>query len=442
MEVKVETDSRIDYLEKYMKKYPDVPREAIVKEDLLREGCRFTKAALNIDQPYRKKSYRLFSYDFKSHDEMEQTEYLKIPEDIQMTGGHFDLLPTICRISVQDNTPYVIDVNKDGTLVLTTDNGTVLANVEFPHLPQYYTKTFEDGTPYCEYASLVFWGTQVFMTAHRTCQYWGPDEECQFCDINMNLRQRKKHGATKIKKTYKDVEKVAKVFDEIFHKEPWPSPNLRPLSWVLTGGTILTKLNGKDEDEFYLDYIRAVKDVIGIRYPNHLQTTAKTKDVYKRYREAGVTCPNGNIEVWDKRLFKIFCPGKDRLVGRDEWIKRVCDSVEIFGEGNVIPNIVTGVEMAQPHGFKTVDEAIKSVEEGYEYLMSHGVVPRHNHWCVEKASLLAGNVSPPLDFFIRANIAWYETWNKYKLPPINGFGQMGPGRARNQNSAFLDMGYC
>ena len=168
--------------------------------------------------------------------------------------------------------------------------------------------------------------------------------------------------------------------------------------------------------------------------------TAKTKEVYKKYREAGVTCPNGNLEVWGKKLFEAYCPGKAHLVGWKEWLKRLCDSVEIFGEGYVIPNMVQGVEMAKPFGFDKVEDAVESTSEGFEFLMSHGIVPRQNHWCVEKESYLKDNVSPPLDYFIQINMKWYEIWNKYKLPPVAGFGHMGPGRSRNQNSTFMEIG--
>ena len=48
----------------------------------------------------------------------------------------------------------------------------------------------------------------------------------------------------------------------------------------------------------------------------------------------------------------------------------------------------------------------------------------------------------PLDFLIRADIAWYETWRKYSLPPFEGYGPMGsPGIAVYGNTASVDMGY-
>jgi len=40
-----------------------------------------------------------------------------------------------------------------------------------------------------------------------------------------------------------------------------------------------------------------------------------------------------------------------------------------------------------------------------------------------------------------ADIAWYETWRKYKLPPFEGYGPMGgPGIAVYGNTASVDIG--
>ena len=71
----------------------------------------------------------------------------------------------------------------------------------------------------------------------------------------------------------------------------------------------------------------------------------------QRFKDYGMQIYHPNYEVWDKRLFELYCPGKERYVGRDEWHKRILDSAEVFGARNVIPNFVAGVEMAEPFGF-------------------------------------------------------------------------------------------
>lgn len=95
-----------------------------------------------------------------------------------------------------------------------------------------------------------------------------------------------------------------------------------------------------------------------------------------RFKEAGIKVYHPNYEVWDPDLFTKLCPGKTRFIGRENWIRRIVESVDVFGPSHVIPNFVGGVELSKPYGFKTVAEAVKSTAEGLDFFMSHGVVPR------------------------------------------------------------------
>jgi hypothetical protein len=209
----------------------------------------------------------------------------------------------------------------------------------------------------------------------------------------------------------------------------------------MTWGSIVTPLKGKTDLEFSLEYVTKIRERIGFGIPLILITQAQPKEEVKILKDAGVTVHNANLEVWDPELFKWLCPGKARTVGRDTWIKRVLDSVDVMGEGNVSPNMVSGVEMAQPNGFKTIGEAIESNRECYEFLMSRGVIPHLDSWCIERESDLGGHPPVPLEFFIELDRLWFEIWDKYKLPQVTGYGPMGgPGRAFYGNSGHADMG--
>src|SRR5581483_2817427 len=95
-----------------------------------------------------------------------------------------------------------------------------------------------------------------------------------------------------------------------------------------------------------------VKEVCGNRWPVLLPALPLDRDTLLKYRDAGVDCFQPQFEVWGKDLFHWICPGKVKMVGDwDTWMRRLEDCVEVFGEGNVCPTIVAGLEMAQPHGF-------------------------------------------------------------------------------------------
>ncbi|HET6465610.1 MAG TPA: radical SAM protein [Nitrospiria bacterium] len=405
---------RTQVLETYFRNYPDTPREVILKIDLLRLGHWFTDAALEVTQGALIKSYRLFSYDFVPMEDLKRKESRKVPEHFVVLGGQYALRPVMVQTSLSPDSPYVIDV-VDGRLVLTA-NGQVISDVRYERAPQYYKKAFPDGTLYHEVIAFGF-----FVTVFRNCQYWGPDEECKFCDINWNARQMSRSKDFTLTAPVKRLDFVSEVADEIGREVLEQDGYAVPLSFLITGGTIKETLHGKTEDEFYGEYVEALKWGGPRRFVN-LQTNAKPKEILKRYRSIGLDSHHANLEVWDKRLFEWIAPGKAQRVGWDTWVKWLLDSVDVFGEGAVKPIFVCGIEMAQPHGFKTVKEAVDSTTEGIEYLMSHGVIPRFNQWRREPKSYIVKNHEQPpipLDFYILLMRNRYEIWKKYHLPLPN-----------------------
>jgi hypothetical protein len=152
---------------------------------------------------------------------------------------------------------------------------------------------------------------------------------------------------------------------------------------------------------------------------------ALTVEDCKKLFYAGVDIHEANMEVWDPQLFKWICPGKEKYVGRDEWVKRLIESVEVFGVGNVCPVFVQGAEMAQPYGFKEVDAAVESTLNGWDYLMSYGVTPRFDIWALEAGSSFWETQKefypPPFEYFLKTTRGAYDLQRKYYLPTGHGY---------------------
>ncbi len=403
--------NRTTAIEDLLKHYGDVPREVVIKQDLLSFGQSFTEKALEAASKAEVKSYRLFSYDLVPMASMQRNEFRRIPEHFVIKGGTYGLRPVMVQSTISADSPYVIDV-VDGRLKLCLD-GAPIADVGYNSPMKYYSKSFPDGTAYRD---IVAFGS--FVTIVRVCQLWGLKEECKFCDINENARQMKKAKSSTLTAPVKKVEQIAEVVNEIGREVLESDGYPAPIHFVLTGGAITNKLNGSQEDEFYLSYVEAIKWG-GPRRSVTLQTIAKDKETLKHYRSRGVDSHHANMEVWDEKLFGWICPGKTKKVGWQEWIKRTVDSVDVFGEGNVRPNFVCGVEMAQPYGFKTVAEAVKSTTEGIKFLTSHGVMPRFNQWRREPGAYLQKKYTqPPVppEFYIELMTNYYENWKNYRLP--------------------------
>src|SRR6185312_13839058 len=190
-------------------------------------------------------------------------------------------------------------------------------------------------------------------------------------------------------------------------------------------------LQGKNEVEFYSQYVEAIENKFPGRWISKVVTQAWPVEDVKRLKAAGAQIYHPNYEVWDPDLFPKICPGKTRYIGRDEWIRRIVDAAEVFGPANVIPNFVGGVEMAQPYGYTEVEDAIRSTTEGLDFFMSKGITPRFTTWCPEPMTPL-GDANPegaPLEYHLRLLETYRETLNKYRLAPPPGYGEPGPGNA-------------
>jgi hypothetical protein len=426
-------------VETYARKYPGVPREVILKEDLLRRGMSLTDAALEASRGCRTQAYYLFSYNISGHHDLKEGVSTAAPEDIRFLGGPYNLKRTWVRVVLNKDSPYQIDM-VDGVPMIC-EEGIPIAEVIYPSKPQYYGKTFPDGLRYEQVIPLLY-DSYAFITTFRACHYWGDKEECRFCDINYNLRElRKLTGDHVTADAIKNKDQLVEVLGAMAEE---PDPAKRMLTVLMTGGSIVRPVRGGPDNatDFNLPYVEAIRAKLGRRIPIVMITESQPMDNVRRFRDAGVTSHNANLEVWDKRLFEAIAPGKAKYIGYDLWVKRLVDAVAIMGEGGVSPNMVSGVEMAQPGGFETVSDAVSSAREGFEFLMSRGVIPHLDTWCVEPGTALAGHPPIPLDFLIQADLAWYETWRKYKLPPFAGYGPMGggPGVAVYGNTASVDLG--
>jgi hypothetical protein len=412
--------------------YLDIPLEAIIKQDILRQGVQFTENCYRIASGFKPKDYFIFSFDHVTLKEMEQKakHLLKAPEEVLFRGGEYDLQPTIFNVRLNPTSPYKIDIF-DGKLQLFCDDHP-FAEVDFHPLPIFYNSTLSSGKKISEIAPVLEWGYLIYLTVYRLCQYWGKDEECQFCDINENYRQQKQAG-----NEYTGVKKMPDILEAL--KIIKESDSVTK-AITITGGSITGELLKMKEVDFYLQYAREIREHFDERWIIKVVTEAFNSPDCKRLKEEGkVDIYHPNYEVWEETLFKKLCPGKERFVGRKEWIERIVQAGDIFGPENVIPNFVAGVEMAQPFGFSDLHDAIESTAEGLDFFMSRSIMPRFTTWCPEPLSFLKQQSAPPLEYYVKLLRVWRDIKEKYDLPAPPGYGTPGLGKAVFSVSAFMDV---
>jgi hypothetical protein len=423
-------ESARESVETLASQYPDVPIEAIFKEDLLRRGMAWSRPALEIAASYKPKAYFIFSFDMVPITQMDQEEDTRAPEEIRLTGGPYDFHPVVVSVRINPSSPYRVE-SSQGMLVLYLE-GHVVAGVELQRSPDYYHRTLANGKPIMDICPTIEWGYLLYLTTFRLCQYFGAQEECQFCDINENYRQQKKAG-----RPYTSIKTVEEIVEAL---EIIASTDSESKAYTVTGGSITSRLNGNSEVEFYARYPEAIEKRFPGRWISKVVVQALPKDDLLRFRDAGVRIYHPNYEIWDRRLFETICAGKARYIGRDEWIRRILAAADVFGPTHVIPNFVAGVEMSKPHGFESVEEAVASTGQGLDFFMSHGISPRFTTWCPEPLSILGRDQGgAPLEYHVRLLRTYRDTRAKYRLPVPPGYGEPGLGKAVFSVSSFMDV---
>ena len=78
--------SRTALVEALMERFPHIPPEAVLKEDLLRTGIAFDESALsdNLDGEIKPKSYFIFSFDQKPLAQLGEAARRRPPEEIAL----------------------------------------------------------------------------------------------------------------------------------------------------------------------------------------------------------------------------------------------------------------------------------------------------------------------------------------------------------------------
>jgi hypothetical protein len=427
--------TRTALVDELVGRFPGIPPEAVIKEDLLRTGMAFADSALtdNLEGEVKPKSYFIFSFDQKSLAQLGEAARRRPPEELALSGGPYRLRRTIVSVRVNPDSPYRVGRDATGALRLSLE-GSEIAEVGLPPMPEYYRHSLANGKTVMETAPTIQWGYLIYLTVLRLCQYFGAKEECGFCDINHNWRQHKQQG-----RPYTGVKSVADVLEALALIDLHDTAKTSK-AYTLTGGSVTSTVEGLAEADFYGRYAEAIEERFPGRWIGKVVAQALPRADVQRFKDYGISIYHPNYEVWDARLFGLISPGKERYVGREEWHRRIFDAAEVFGPRYVIPNFVAGVEMARPFGFTRVDDAIASTGEGLDYFMSRGITPRFTTWCPEPSTPL-GRDNPngaPLEYHVRLLELYRETLERYGLAPPPGYGVAGAGNAVFSVSSFMD----
>ena len=113
-----------------------------------------------------------------------------------------------------------------------------------------------------------------------------------------------------------------------------------------------------------------------------------------------------NIEVYDRKLFSVICPGKEKIYGYDRYFEALQQAKEVFGFRNVYCGFVGGLE------------PIESIVKGIVDVAQSGFTPAINIFHADPESVFMRRPHPSTEYvweMVQAQTAMYR---KYKFYPI------------------------
>lgn len=389
-------------LKEVIQKYPEFPPLEAVKIDVDRRGVVYTDAAFELVDPAK---HQTLPVTITKNDQeiIKQSPVGILYRDGGVSCNAYHKITN----AYTQREPYVIDaINGRPFLV---DQGEVLEEVTFWEKPDFFDKVTSNGTPMSKIATAR--PQRITVNVGDDCHFWDkPGNGCKYCSWHANaVHEGKKSGSTRNEMFYQDVYET---FVEALKQKG------RFCSFHVVSGSILSGRElFDDEVEQYINVLKAAQKAIKTdKFPIKMVASAFSKKQLERlYNETAFTTYTTDLEVLNENLFSWICPGKAEFVTYEGWKQRLYDAVEILGRGNVNSGLVGGVELAQPNGFKSEDEALKAILTEADEIGSHGVSFAECVWQTAPGSIFFKQKVPSLEYYVRLAQGLADVRRKYNL---------------------------
>ena len=330
-----------------------------LKAELLVDGvCASPNALRDLGRKYKEQNHGLFGWDFEDH------VGILLPDDFALPDG------TLVQFRNNSRSPYQVIVEGDDLVLLNGKEN--ICKIEWIPRPIYYDLETSNHNRMVKIGQI---GGEdcLFFCYQNYCSHFSKGEECLFCNL---VSTSETYDSVLKKKDVEDIGEVAKAaFSEGMVKHV-----------LLTGGCI----NREKEIELVSKIMKSIQQHTGFdRIPGTiLPSPAKGEDEIKRYYDTGIQAIGFSMEIWDKKLYEVICPGKAKSTNHETFVHSIRDAVRIFGAGNVYGVFVMGLE--------TKDTFLDGVKELTE--LGANVVPFV--WSPNPGSKLEGHRAPTGKWFV------------------------------------------
>lgn len=221
--------------------------------------------------------------------------------------------------------PYAVGRDRTTGKSTLTHNGSVVASIDFPNQPQFYSLATADGVPYWKIA-LLHSHNVLATTVLQTCiRYENRKTACQFCAIGQSLDA----GKTIARKTPEQLAEVAEAAVRLDGVE----------NMIMTTGTPNTTDRGAAYLTECAQAIRQrVKDLpiqAQCEPPNDFRW-------FERMQAAGVDSLGMHLEAADPEVRARIMPGKAK-VPLAYYFEAFAAAVKVFGRGQVSTYLLAGL---------------------------------------------------------------------------------------------------
>jgi hypothetical protein len=381
---------------------------ALIKADILSKGLQIDITKIKNYPDYKRE---LYAYNDSHH--VPKSVKSLVPQEIIITHNGYST--TVSAIVYKDS-PYLLTLDENFNPILKVKNGSQIpVKISFPKMPAYASMKTKDGIPMkriintCGLCELNVW-------LWHDCQYFVNGKNCKFCGINLVQKNHDTWDLMSIRRIsnlskynfYKflsrNMEKIASNVIECLNFA-MRKDYKRHFHLIFTGGSASNEVIDRE----WIIYLELLKRIDKVKKLNHLDATIiltppNDFKLIDRIAEFGVKFAF-NLEVWDEKLFNLYCPGKAEY-GRAKYMKAYKYAVSIAGENNVWGGFVLGLE------------PVESTLEGIEFLAQLGVSSGANVFHRDYGAVLQQHPVPSLPEIIYFYSRAAEIERSYGLKPF------------------------
>jgi len=273
-----------------------------------------------------------------------------------------------------------------------------ICDIEFTPEAKFSQKVLSDGTLASKVACM--YGLGIFsVLLNKSCAYFRNQDECKFCSIEYTRKNRGKGNL--INPSVKQVAETLKLALKC-------DPNLFDYGLISSGAY-------SDADKGIIEqvkYINTMRKVDGGKLKYHLTTMPpKSLSVLEMLVKKGPDTFSFDMEVFDPDLFREYCPGKEKQIGYDGYLKIIEKCEEIFEKNRVKIGFVAGLE------------SLDSLVKGMEFVGKRGLPPAINVFHQDEGTPLAKHPKPSKNYILTMLKEQTRIYKTYGLIPV--FPELG-----------------